>query len=343
MSRYAYLSIRTPELAAELAKLPAPIDPVDPAASRAAHKATIAPNNEKREKYMDMPPEIDYKIGDHEIPVRGGDSIRVRTIVPIPKGISHSPFPLFIWFHGGGWIMGAPEMDDLPLIQMSVELNVSIVNVDYRLSPEHPFPIPANDCYDAIKWAATNASELSASPSKGLMIGGCSSGANIAAALAIRARDDPFFNTTPGIKLTGQLIQSPCLVHRTGRTKFNLLPYEELDNDVPTLSLNQVYLATEYYNPDPTDPLFSPLHASSHKNLAPAYFQIYGFDPLRDEGLLYEQILKKSGVLTKLETYAGYPHAGDHVLAGLEITKKFERDFVGGVRWLIQNGATPDN
>ncbi|KAI0783543.1 alpha/beta-hydrolase [Abortiporus biennis] len=338
MAQYAHLATPSAEIATALSKLPPPDDTVDPDALKAGFLVGIAASNAMKRKLITLPNDDELQVKEGKIPVEGGE-IRVLTYVPSPRNSTEESFPLLVWFHGGGWTLGAPEMDDLILRRVCVELKTSVVSVDYRKAPEFPFPIPVNDCYEAMKWSIDNAFHLSASPAQGLLIGGCSAGGNIAAALALRARDDPFFDKNEGKAVTGQFLQVPLVIHPEvvpAQYKSELLSYEQ-NKDAPILSVKNIYTVLNFYKPDPQSPLFSPLLASSHKGLPPAYLQLCGQDPLRDEGFLYERVLNQSGVKTKFEVYPGYPHGGQHVLLGLEITKKFDDDFVEGVRWLLQN------
>ncbi|KAL4242700.1 AB hydrolase superfamily protein [Abortiporus biennis] len=335
MAHNAHYGTPDPELAAALEKLPPPFEVVDALESRAKFNNLFGKLVEIQKQHIVLPQENEYELKDRNIPVEGGE-IRVRTVVPTVRSSPTEAFPLLVWFHGGGFVLGNPEMDDVVLRKLSVELKISVVNVDYRLAPEYPFPTPPNDCFEAVKWAVNNASELSASPRKGLIIGGCSAGANITSGLAIRARDDPFFDKEKGTAITGQLMQIPSIGFIPEQYKSEIYSHEQHKNG-HTLTESQRVVFARAYKADPQSPLYSPLLASSHKNLPPAYFQVSGQDLLRDDGLLYEKVLRENGVKTKLDIYPGYPHGGHNMLFGLEITKKFERDFVQGVKWLIDN------
>ncbi|KAJ7688074.1 alpha/beta hydrolase fold-domain-containing protein, partial [Mycena rosella] len=200
-----------------------------------------------------------------------------------------------------------------------------------RLAPEHPFPTGLNDCYAALKWTAANAAELSGAPAKGFLIGGASAGAHYAAILGQRPRDDLFFTST---ELTGQILQIPAVVHTAAypeRFKADLLSMEQ-SKDAPIL--NKADGEFFWSESAPSDPEASPL-ILLHEGLSPAYIQVAGFDPLRNEGLLYERLLRESGVKTKLDVYPGVPH-GFHGLP-LAASKKWEADFRAGLGWLLSD------
>ncbi|KAI0077149.1 hypothetical protein K474DRAFT_1707585 [Panus rudis PR-1116 ss-1] len=338
MSQNAHLSIPDEELAAALAHIPPKPDwGYDVAAKRKAFEdvALIAITETFRPQ---LPPENDYRVEDHTVPVDGGE-ILVRVVIPTPKDMYDSPeFPLMVWLHGGGYSLGNVDMDDYILRRLAVDTRVVIANVDYRLAPEFPFPTGLNDSYAALKWAASNASKFSASPSRGLIVGGSSAGANLAASLALRARDDPSFAEN-GWKLTGQFLQVPQVVHPRadlGRYKSEIISWEQ-NKDAPLLTLQELYPIAEQYGAAPTNPAYSVLFAKSHKDLAPAYIQVCGLDPIRDEGILYEKVLSESGVPTKFDVYPGMPHGG-HLVASIGTTaigKKFNEDVGNGLLWLI--------
>ncbi|EMD36119.1 hypothetical protein CERSUDRAFT_53128 [Gelatoporia subvermispora B] len=206
-----------------------------------------------------------------------------------------------------------------------------------RLAPEHPFPTGLNDAYEGLKWVTENALLLSANLSKGFIVGGLSAGGNLTAVVAHRARDDPFFADKP---ITGQLMMVPGIVHPDAHPdeyKSELTSVEE-NKDAPTFDKVDLYRC---YSANPKDPECSPLLYPSHANLPPAYLQICGRDPLRDEGILYERVLREAGVKTRMDVYPGVPHAFHWHFGHIPLALKYDQDTKYGLRWLL-NQSVPN-
>ncbi|GBE85766.1 AB hydrolase superfamily protein [Sparassis crispa] len=226
-------------------------------------------------------------------------------------------------------------MNDFFLRKLSVEHRLSIVNVDYRLAPEHVYPIPWDDAYAATKWVVRNTSFLSASLAKGFIVAGTSAGANLAAAVACRARDDPFFAETP---VTGQVLQVPPLLHpedpAAEKYSSELLSMEQ-NKDGPVMTRDGVFAMTRMAKVPLSDSHFSVLLQPSHAGVPPVYMQVAGMDPLRDEGLLYAKLLEQAGVATKVDVYPGVPHGFSNMFPQLTISVKANKDLNDGIRWLL--------
>lgn len=119
---------------------------------------------------------------DIRIPVRDGTTIGVRIHKPANPPADGSP--IFVMYHGGGFCVGGVDNETL-LLRRWAKLGGVAVNVDYRLAPEHQFPVPAHDAYDALKWTAANFESLEGNPKKGFFVGGISAGANFASVLSL--------------------------------------------------------------------------------------------------------------------------------------------------------------
>ncbi|KAI9067419.1 hypothetical protein FKP32DRAFT_1564064 [Trametes sanguinea] len=280
----------------------------------------------------ELPPDTDYKVHEQTIPVDGGD-IRVRCFIPAAGGES-ATYPVLVNIHGGGFCVGSIELDDYILRQLCVKLELTTVNVEYRLAPEHPFPTPLNDCLAALKWTAENPSLLQADLAKGFVVSGHSAGANISAVLAHIARDDPFFE---GRRLTGQILRDPSVCHPDAypehlRSEFRSM---EENKDVPPVTRSIMEKLRRWHNAPPQDPRYSPLLYPSHSGLPRTYIQAMELDPLRDDALVYAKVLREAGVNVKLDFYRGVSHGFHYNWPAIKASERVRADFVVGIRWLL--------
>ncbi|KAF1357630.1 alpha/beta-hydrolase [Lizonia empirigonia] len=271
----------------------------------------------------------------HDISTRDGASIRVKVYQPVAGPPEGSSSPLVVMYHEGGWSMGDLTDEDLNCRMFARDLRAVCVNVEYRLAPEHKFPIGVNDCYDALKWAVSNAEVLKADPRRGLIVGGASAGGNIAAVLALLARDDKL---EPPI--SGQYLCVPALLPDTNVSPQDAHLYESRLKNThdPVLKDGlQPGSIEPIYQPDINSPLWDPYnHPSGHRGVAKALFQVGGLDPLRDEAVMYDRKLREAGVLTRFELYAGYGHLFWTNYPELEESSRFVEDTLRGVRWLLE-------
>jgi acetyl esterase len=174
-----------------------------------------------------------------------------------------------------------------------------VVSVDYRLAPEAKFPAPLDDCVTATLWAVEHAGELGADAAR-TVVAGDSAGGNLAAAVALRLRDEG------GPTLCGQLLMYPVTDYHTPGTPSYV---ENADGYGLTRATMEWfwdhYLASET---DAANPYASPLRAEDLRGLPPALLQPAEYDPLRDEGELYAKRLRAAGVPTDLSRWAGMNH-----------------------------------
>ncbi|KAF2766988.1 hypothetical protein EJ03DRAFT_329537 [Teratosphaeria nubilosa] len=272
---------------------------------------------------------------DHRITVRDGTKITIRSYRPEtpPSGGS----PLAVIFHGGGWCIGGLENEELLCRLICSKLGVTALNVEYRLAPAHKFPTCVHDAFDATKWAADHASSLGADPSKGFIVGGTSAGGNLTCVIAHLWRDEKMQPPLTGAHLMIPALVSPGHVPEKYKNDYNSW---EQNKDAPILTHTACALFLDTYI-DPQDrasPLFSPLlFPTRHAGLPPSYFQICGKDPLRDEALIFERVLREDeGIATKVDVYPGMPHGFWSVAPELEASRKFVDDSVKGWEWLLR-------
>ncbi|KAJ3486745.1 hypothetical protein NLI96_g4022 [Meripilus lineatus] len=336
MSQYAQFSKTSPELAAVIARLPpSPLLGDIQTVRNVAEAMFRGPQAQDALKRI-LPPDSTYTVHDHKVPVDGGE-ILVRGVIPTFTEGEDGTFPLLVWYHPGGFALGDIDQSDAILRALSVNQRISTLNVEYRLSPENPFPAGHDDCYHALKWAAENASLLNASLGKGFVVAGQSSGGNLAGSVALRAAEDPFFE---GRKLTGQCLQIPSVVHPSAwpeKYRAELLSFEQ-NKDAPILGTDAMLQFLEWLGAPADHPHFSILLHSAHAKAPPAYIQVAGFDPLRDEGILYAKVLEEAGVKVQCDVYAGLPHGGHQIFPTLDVSRKFQADFVSHLPWLFKGG-----
>ena len=204
-----------------------------------------------------------------------------------------------VWFHGGGWVVGSIETNDPTCRALANRSGSIVVSVDYRLAPEHRFPVPLDDCYAATEWAAANAASFGGDTSR-LGVAGSSAGGNLAAAVALRARDED------GPRLVHQSLICPVVDNDFERPSYveNAEGYG-LSYDTMRYFWD-CYVSSEA---DATNPYVAPMAADDLSGLASAFVLTCEYDPLRDEGEAYAERLREAGVPTVLSRYDGQIHA----------------------------------
>jgi acetyl esterase len=248
---------------------------------------------------------------DRAIPGPSGP-IRVRIYRPAPAGEAPSEaLPALVYFHGGGWVIGSLDTHDGVCRALCARTPCVVVSVDYRLAPEHRFPAAVEDAWAATVWVWERARELMVSPGA-VAVGGDSAGGNLAAVVALRARD------------------------RAMALRFQLLVYPACDfaADTPSYAENadgygltrgtMEWFARHYLGPDGdgTSPEASPLRAGDLSGVAPALVQTAEFDPLRDEGEAYARRLAEAGVPATVTRYDGTIHGFLRLPARLRVAEQ---------------------
>lgn len=248
-------------------------------------------------KGLQVPPEQPIEVGSVEdrVAETSAGPIRLRIFTPEGEG----PFPVLLWFHGGGWTVGTIEESDTTCRSLCRRAEAIVVCPEYRLAPEHRFPAGAEDCHAVTAWVAEHAAALGADGSR-LAVGGDSSGGNLAAAVALLARER-------GPRLSFQLLVYPVVgLPGDGRAS-----YEEYADGHFLTRAGMDWFA-EQYAAGPADlvhPLFSPLRADDLTGLPPALVIGAECDPLYDEGVEYAARLSDAGVPCVHSRYDGQIHA----------------------------------
>lgn len=222
------------------------------------------------------------KVEDRYIPVKENEKIKVRIYTPEGTG----PFPIIVFFHGGGWVIGDLETNDDACRMLANNTKRIVVSVDYRLAPEYKFPTPLNDSYAAFLWSHENASSFNGDSSN-IVVSGDSAGGNLAAAISIMARDQK------GPKITAQVLLYPVTNMKTDTESYN--KYQQgfgLDKSLMHWFIDH-YIQKEE---DKSNEYVAPLLAKDLSMLPPAIIITAENDVLRDEGLAYAERLKKAKV-----------------------------------------------
>ena len=207
--------------------------------------------------------------------------------------------PLVLYIHGGGFVLGDLDGLDVPLHVIARKSGCAILSIDYYLAPEAPYPIPFEQCQDALVWAAENRRALNVSDKIG--VAGDSAGGNLTALLALWARDNN------GPKIAWQGIINPVLDFPAVEQQSTLS--HRLYADGPHLTAEGMKMFMEQYFVDEKHKIeASPLLAESVADLPPAFMACAQLDPLRDEGLAYAQRLADAGVDVETHCYEGMSH-----------------------------------
>jgi acetyl esterase len=270
----------------------APPPPADPEARVSAMRVGVATFNQVGAGAPEPMHAVDDLVaeGPH-------GPIPIRRYLPVDPGRSGDPdLPVVIWLHGGGFVCGDVECYDLVARRLAAESGAAVFSVDYRLSPEHPFPIPLDDCHAALAWVVANAGDLGVDGSR-VAVAGDSAGGNLSAAVALRSRVE-------GPELRAQILIYPVIDPACDTTSM-------LENGTGYMltadSMREMwdfYLASTNTN----DAFFAVNKAADYSGLPPALVLTAEFDPLRDEGEHYASLLDGADVDTKVVRYDGMIH-----------------------------------
>ncbi|HEX6548699.1 MAG TPA: alpha/beta hydrolase [Candidatus Dormibacteraeota bacterium] len=258
------------------------------------------------------------RIEDGRVPGPAGN-ISVRLYSPQPHG--SEPLPVTVYFHGGGWVVGNLDTHDALARHLAQASGTIVFAADYRLAPEHPFPAALEDAWTVTRWVHEHAAEIGADPDR-IAVAGDSAGGNLAAVVALRARDE-------GLPLRLQVL---------------IYPVTDCDLDTESYHVNaEGYGLTRaamewywnHYCPEPQlrlNPEASPLRAANLAGVAPALVVLCELDPLRDEGEAYARRLQAAEVPVELARYPGMIHGFVRMFAVIDRTHDLTRQIGGALR-----------
>ena len=221
--------------------------------------------------------------------------LRVYRPADVPAG---TPLPVLVYYHGGGWVIGDLDTHDVQCRQITAEAGVTVVAVDYRLAPEHKFPAAVDDAWAATRWVVAHAGELGID-SRRVAVAGDSAGGNLAAVVALMARD-----------AGGPAIALQVLIYPVTDVAAESKSYRDFADGYMLTRDGMRWFTNHYLKAagEAQDWRVSPLRAPSLAGLPPALVITAGFDPLRDEGAAYAARLSDAGVQVDYVNYGGMIH-----------------------------------
>jgi acetyl esterase len=205
--------------------------------------------------------------------------------------------PAVVYFHGGGWVLNFLDIYDASLTTLANRTGATIISVNYQKAPEHPFPIPFDDCYATLEWVLAN-SEVLRINRQSVAVAGDSAGGNLASAVALKARDQK-------IELAYQLLIYPC-----NERNFETPSYIKNATGYGLSTQAMQWFWDQYLQGDSHDqnPYAIPARADSLKDVAPAIIVTAEYDPLLSDSEQYVELLKASGVDVRYREFKGMIH-----------------------------------
>lgn len=281
-------------------------------------------------------------VKDYSIPTRDGSTIEARTYLSVNNKIE-GKLPVYLYFHGGGFIFGSIASEDPLCAQTAINTNTLVLNVNYRHTPEHKFPVAWLDAQDAFIWLHKNVDQLGVDPTK-VVVGGVSAGGQLSASLALEhhlGKTDALEGLPP---LAGQVLIIPCVAspsnyHEGPGKKLKVSSYVE-NEDAPVLPLKVVKFFTGLYTSE-TPPLKdTKLNIVNYTQdevagMPPTVFGIAGLDPLRDEALLYAKTLAEANVPTEIRLFKGVPHGHRRFGKALKASDDWDQCVDEGILWVL--------
>ncbi|GAA4104384.1 alpha/beta hydrolase [Actinomadura miaoliensis] len=241
------------------------------------------------------PDTSNLEIEDRTVPAEPDVAVRIYR----PHGAQGA----VVWLHGGGIIFGDLDTEHPWAARLADGSGAVVISVDYRRAPENRFPAALDDAYAVLTWAAEHAAELGVDPGR-IAVGGHSAGAGLAAAVALRARDEQ------GPPIRFQLLNEPGLDDRQetwSARNFTDTPWHDRD---------KITAAWRHYlGSAPATPYAAPARAADLSGLPPAYIATAEFDPVRDEGIDYALRLLQAGVSVELHQWPGTFHGSQAILS----------------------------
>ncbi len=300
-----------------------PVLDVLPAEMADINRGNIVALRETMDAQRPETPATSVKIEEHAVSTPAGE-----VPVFVYRRESSTPQAALLWIHGGGYILGSAEDDRARTIAESLECTV--VSVEYRLAPEHPFPAGPEDCRAALLWTVEQAAQLNID-AKRLAVGGASAGGGMAAGLALMNRD------RGGPELALQLLLYP-MIDNLHDTESGQITNHPVWNQRTSFSAWEMYL--DGVPGEKASPYAAATRATQLSGLPPAYICVGAEDLFRDEDIEYARRLMAAGVACELSVYPGLFHGGDSLAPYAAVSQRLEQGFVHALGQSL--GAGPE-
>lgn len=243
-------------------------------------------------------------------------SVRLREFRP--KQPRAAQLPAVLWIQGGGYVMLSPDLDDSWCQELALAHGCAVYSVDWRRSPEHPFPSASEDCYTGLSYIAQHAKELNLDPDR-IVIAGASSGGGSAASLALLVRD------RREIAVAHQMLIYPMLDDRNDTPSAHQVTDRNVWNRTRNAIAWKAYLG-EAYGTDQVSPYAAPSRMEDLSGSIPASILTGELDLFRDENILFAMRLMAAEVTTQLYVYPGAPHGFERIAPAAAISRQFFAD-----------------
>lgn len=276
----------------------------------------------------------------HAIPMRDGFNSTLKILKPAAE---KDPGPLVVLVFGGGFVGGTVDQLTKTARALRTLFGATVVSISYRLAPEWKFPYAQHDTEDSMKWIAAHATDelLVSDPQKGFLMGGVSAGGALTAAFSRIFQDSPLAFPLTGQWLCIPSVMDPPIVPEKYRSYH--ISSEQFASGAFFSRETREWLH-KLVQHDIHSPLRYAINSTSPLEGQPkTYFQVDGMDPLRDDGLIYEEMLKEAGVPTKINVYPGCPHGHFAAFPSLKVSKEADVDTVVGFGWLLGREIARDD
>lgn len=288
-----------------------PIEEMTPPEARAQMEAVATARN--------LEPARVGRIEERSIPGPAGP-IRLRLYWP---PAAQGPLPVIVYFHGGGHVIGSLDTHDGVARNLCAGVGALVASVDYRMGPEHRFPAAVDDSFAALQWMHANAGQLGGDPDR-IAVAGDSAGGNLAAVVAILARD-----------AGGPALRLQALVYPVADYGLVGESYDRYAEGYGVLTRDAMVWFRRHYLNDPSeakDWRASPIRAPSLAGVAPAFVLTAEYDVLHDDGVRYAEALRKAGVPVEYRDYPGMIHAFFGMAPAVDGAVQAQRDVIGALR-----------